>query len=231
MKLLIDHADIQMIKQIYETYPVDGVTTNPTILSRCKRKPFDVLKEIRDFLPKEAMLHVQVVSTKASDMVKEAHHIQMILGTSTYIKIPVTKEGIKAIQQLKKENVHVTGTIVLSPMQGFLAAKAGADYIAPYVNRMENYGFEGVEVTKKLHDMLQVNHFSCEILGASFKNVGQVNALANHGIGACTLAPEIYDNLICLDAIDLQVERFQKDFEELTCGNHSMREEGLEYLK
>ena len=231
MKLLIDHADLSVIKHLYESYPMNGVTTNPTILSRTGRRPFDVLKEIRAFLPEEAMLHVQVVSTKAENMVNEAHHIQMVLGTSIYIKIPVTKEGLKAIRILKKEGANITGTIILSPMQGFLAAKAGADFIAPYVNRMEDYGFHGVEVTKQLHDMLIKNNSSCQILGASFKNTGQVMELANHGISACTLAPDIYNNLLCLNAVDYQAELFTKDFEALTKGKHNMTEESLDYLK
>lgn len=231
MKLLIDHADISIIRKICYIYPVDGVTTNPTILSRTKRKPFEVLKEIRAYLSNDAQLHVQVVSRKASDMVNEAHHIQQVLGKETFIKIPVNEDGLQAIHILKKEGANVTATIVLSPMQGFLAAKAGADYIAPYVNRMDNYGFDGVAVAKSLHDMIRNNEFHTEVIGASFKNTQQILELMQYGIGGCTLAPDAFVNLICLDAVESQIDTFENDFTML-CGKHrTMIEESMGYIK
>ena len=103
MKLMIDDANIERIKEIYEYYPVDGVTTNPSILAKRKRSPYDVLKEIREFIGDEAELHVQAVSGDAHGIAEEAHKIVKELGKNTYVKIPAVPEGFKAMQELKDD--------------------------------------------------------------------------------------------------------------------------------
>ncbi len=217
MKILIDNADLNEIKRIYEYYPVQGVTCNPTILKKTGRNPYDVLKEIREFIGEEADLHVQVISTKAEDMVVEAHKIQEVLGKNTYIKIPVVKEGLKAMKILKQEGANITGTAIYNQMQGYLAGLAGADYVAPYVNRIDNLGYNGIQVAKDIHDMLKQEGLSTQLLAASFKNSQQVLELAKYGLGASTIAPDVIDGLIKVDAAVLAVDAFTKDFEEL-CG-------------
>ena len=217
MKLLIDDANIAKIKRIYEYYAVDGVTTNPSILAKEGRNPYDVLKEIREFIGEDAELHVQVVSTCADDMIKEGHKMVEILGKNTYIKIPVIPEGLKAIKILSSEGYKVTATAIYTPMQGFLAAKAGADYAAPYVNRIDNLGTNGIEVTRKIHDIFKNNGFKTQILAASFKNSLQVLELCEYGVGASTIAPEIIEGLIKNTTISSAVDAFIDDFENL-CG-------------
>ena len=140
MKLLIDDADVSKIKALYSYYPVDGVTTNPTILAKSGKKPYEVLKEIREFIGENADLHVQVVSRTAEEMVQEAQVIREKLGANTFIKVPVVKEGVKAIKILSAQGVKITATAIYTPMQAYLAAKAGADFAAPYVNRIDNLG-------------------------------------------------------------------------------------------
>ena len=131
MKLIIDDANIEKIKQLYETFPVDGVTTNPSILARTGGDPHRVLRGLRDFLGSEGELHVQVLSTDAEGMVAEAGRIRAELGENTYVKVPVTREGLKAIRLLAASDCRVTATAVYTQMQAFLAAKAGAVYAAP----------------------------------------------------------------------------------------------------
>ena len=143
MKLIIDNANIDEIRSMYEFFPMDGVTCNPTILAKEKRPPYEVLKEIRDFI-EEGELHVQVVSDHADNMVEEAYKIRKELGDDTYIKIPTTKEGLKAIRILAAAGINVTATAIYTQMQAFLAAKAGALYVAPYINRIDNLGSDGV---------------------------------------------------------------------------------------
>ncbi len=140
MKLLIDDAHIELIKHIYEFYPVDGVTTNPTILANSGRKPYDVLHEIRAFIGTEAQLHVQAVAGEAALMVKEAQRIVKELGANTYVKIPAVPEGFKAMKELAELGIPFTATAVYTPMQAYLAGKCGAAYAAPYVNRIDNMG-------------------------------------------------------------------------------------------
>lgn len=140
MKLIIDDAHIDQIKKIYEFYPVDGVTTNPSILAKSGRKPYEVLREIREFIGSEAELHVQAVAKTAEGMIEDAHRIIAELGTNTYVKIPAVPEGFKAMKELNKEGILITATAIYTPLQGFLAGKCGASYAAPYINRIDNMG-------------------------------------------------------------------------------------------
>lgn len=112
MKFLIDDVNIEKIRDIYDKFPIDGITSNPSILSRYGKQPYKVLKEIREFIGEEAELHVQVISEKAEGMIVEAYKIVQELGENTYIKIPVTREGLKAIKILSKENINITATAI-----------------------------------------------------------------------------------------------------------------------
>jgi len=125
MKFIIDDADIVKIKELYSTYVVDGVTTNPSILAKCGRQPYEVLTEIRQFIGAEAELHVQVIAADADGMVRDGHRIVEVLGRNTYVKVPTTKEGLKAMKALHSEGIHVTATAIYTQMQAYLAAKAG----------------------------------------------------------------------------------------------------------
>jgi len=216
MKLLIDDANIEKIKAIYSVYPVDGVTTNPSILAKSGRMPFEVLSEIRDFIGDDE-LHVQVVSDSAEGMIKEAEKITAALGKNTYIKIPVVPEGLKAMKTLAKEGYYIPATAIYTPMQAFLAAKAGAHYAAPYVNRIDNLGADGIASAKKMHDIFMNNNLPTKILAASFKNSQQVLELCAYGVGASTAAPDVIEGLIKNVAVESAVEAFTKDFESL-CG-------------
>ena len=218
MKLLIDDANIEKIRKIYEFYSIDGVTTNPSILAKSGRKPYEVLGEIRKLLGEDAELHVQVVSNKAEDMVAEGKKIVEKLGKNTYVKIPTVPEGLKAMRILHESGYKITATAIYTPLQAYLAAKAGADYAAPYVNRIDNLGTNGIEVTRKIHDIFKNNGFKTEILAASFKNSLQVLELCEYGVGAATVAPEIIEGFINnATNVSAAVQDFTNDFEGL-CG-------------
>ncbi len=217
MKLLIDDANIDKIKAIYDKYPVDGVTTNPSILASSGRNPYDVLKEIRAFIGKDQELHAQVISLKAEDMVEEAKFMAKELGKETYIKIPTIPEGLKAMKILSKLGYRITATAIYTPLQAFLAAKAGADYAAPYVNRIDNLGANGISSTKEIQDIYDNFGFDTCILAASFKNSQQLQELATYGVGAATLSPDVIENLIKNPAVTYAVNNFVADFEKL-CG-------------
>lgn len=216
MKMLIDHADLKAIEHIYEYYPVDGVTTNPSILAKSGGRPFETLKAIRAFIGPDADLHVQAVAAAAPGIVEDAHRIVRELGESTYVKIPSLPEGFKAMQLLKKEGLRVTATAIYTPLQAFLAAKSGADFAAPYVNRIDNFGYDGIAVTKEIQDIFENNGFSTRVLAASFKNSQQVLSLVEYGIGAFTAAPDILEGLVKNPAIEAAVRDFVADFEALT---------------
>lgn len=217
MKLLIDDANVESIKRICSYYTIDGVTTNPTILSRSGRKPYEVLREIRSIIGDEAELHVQVVSEKAEAIVEEGHKIVEMLGQNTFVKIPTIPEGLKAMRVLSAQGYKVTATTIYTPMQAYLAAKSGADYAAPYVNRIDNLGADAIDSTKAIQDIF-VNHgFKTKVLAASFKNSQQVQALCEYGVGAATVAPDVIEGLIKNPCVTAAVQEFIEDFEKL-CG-------------
>ena len=214
MRLFIDDADVNEIRRLIDIYPIDGVTTNPTILSRTGRNPVDVLKEIREIIGKDKIIFAQAVPAQSDGIIKDAHAIVKLLGENTVVKIPSIPEGFKAIQQLKMEGILTCGTVVYTPLQAYLAAKSGADYTAPYVNRIDNMGYDGVQVVQKIQDILTCYGFHTEILAASFKNSGQVLALCEYGIGAATCAPAVIDSFVKNPAIDSAVDNFIRDFEK-----------------
>lgn len=222
MKLIIDDAHIDQIKKIYEYYPIDGVTTNPSILAKSRRAPYEVLKEIREFIGADAELHVQAVAKTAEGMVEDAHRIVKELGANTYVKIPSVPEGFKAMMALKKEGINLTATAIYTPMQAFLAAKSGADYAAPYINRIDNMGYNGVQVAKHIHDIFRNNGLDTEVLAASFKNSQQLLELCEYGIGASTVSPDVINVLVKNQAIDSAIDAFVADFETLTGAGKTM---------
>ena len=212
MKLIVDHADLDQIKEMFEYFPVSGVTTNPTIITRTGKDPYEVLKSIREFIGADAELHAQVISSDAEGMMAEAKVMRETIGGNFYVKIPTTKEGLKAIKNLKKEGFKVTATAVYTSIQAYLAAEAGADYVAPYLNRIDNLGYDGIQTACDIHDIFENNGYQTKVLAASFKNTQQVLELAKYGVGAATVAPDVIRNFVNNVAVDSAVGAFVKDF-------------------
>ena len=215
MLMLIDHANVEEIQKVQEYLPIDGVTTNPTILYREGKEPLELLGRIRDVLPAGAQLHVQIVSQTHEDMVAEAKALRSAIPGNLFIKLPVTREGFKAIPRIVDEGIQVTATGIHSSMQGFMAAKAGARYVAPYVNRMDNYGIDGVRVASEIHRMLKTYGFNSDVLAASFKNSEQVIELIRQGVTAVTAAPDVLEALIKNPATDAAIADQNRDFGSL----------------
>lgn len=224
MLILIDHANVDAIKETLTYFPVDGVTTNPTILYREGREPLDLLHEIREILPDEAQLHVQIVSERAEDMVEEAKALRAELPGNLFIKLPVTREGFAAIPKIVAEGISVTATGIHSSMQGFIAAKAGARYVAPYVNRMDNFGIDGVRVAGEIHRTLKSYGLESDVLAASFKNSEQVIELVRQGVGAITAAPEVLAALIKNPATDVAIAEQNRHFQILVGERRTWKE-------
>jgi TalC/MipB family fructose-6-phosphate aldolase len=221
MKLLFDGADLTQIKAMDAIYPLDGFTSNPTSLKKTGRPPYDVLLEIRKYI-KERELHVQVVATEVDDMIKEAAVICEKLGANTYVKIPVDRNGLIAIAKLKKAGYNITATAIYEPMQAFLAAKAGADYVAPYVNRIENISNNGIETACLIADILRINNLQSQVLSASFKRKDQVLALIAHGIDSITVSYELLNTLLDNEDVSKAIKVFIQDFEDLAGPNKKM---------
>lgn len=222
MKLLIDDGHLEVIKKLYDLYPLDGVTTNPTLLSRVGKPPMEVLKEIRAFLPQGAQLHAQLISQSAPEMVHEAKHMVKELGSDLFVKIPCTDQGIKAMMVISKLGINITATACYSPAQGLMAAKAGASYVAPYVNRLDNMGADGVDIALQISHLFDTFGYNCQVIGASFKNVGQVLALAQGGVPAITASGDVLQAMVHHPATTAAVADFTKDFYSLCGDGHTM---------
>ena len=217
MKLLIDDANLDKIKEICNYFPIDGVTTNPSILAKNGENPYVALKKIREFIGKDKELHVQVISSDTEGIVKEGHKITEMLGINTFIKIPTVPEGLKAMKILSMDGYKVVATAVYNSMQAYLAAKSGADYAAPYISRIDNLGADGVKTALDIQNIFTLNGYKTKILAASFKDSQQVQELCTHGIRAATVAPDVIENLIKNACVTSAINTFVSDFEAL-CG-------------
>lgn len=224
MKLLIDDANLENIKEIYRVFAVDGVTTNPSILAKCGCQPFETLKKIRAFIGPEAQLHAQVIASSAEGMLEDARRIREELGENTYVKVPATKEGLAAMKALRAEGARITATAIYTQMQAYLAGKTGAHYAAPYVNRIDNLGANGVKTAKDIHDIFKNNGLQTQVLAASFKNSQQVLELCAYGIGGATISPDVIEGLIKNDSVAAAVGAFTKDFEALCGAGKTMKD-------
>lgn len=213
MDILIDTANLKQIKKAYDLYPIDGVTTNPTILSKEKGNCISILREIRAIIGDEKQLHAQVLSTDAEGMIKEAEYLNKSVPGNFYVKIPVTPQGIKAIKTLTGKGIPVTATAVFTPLQALTAAKAGAAYVAPYVNRIDNISGDGVKVVSEIVQILKLSNLDTKVLAASFKNVDQVLKICLSGSQAATISADIIDKMISHPLTDLSVENFIIDWE------------------
>ncbi|MBZ9691340.1 fructose-6-phosphate aldolase [Clostridium sp. M14] len=214
MIYMIDTANIEEIKDAMEYYPLSGVTTNPTILSKENKNPISLLKEIRTIVGEETMIHAQVISLSTEGMIKDAEYLKENIGGNLYIKIPVTKEGIKAIKILKTKGFNITATAIFTAQQGLMASVAGADYIAPYVNRIDNLSGDGVGVVGCLINMIKEYNLATKVLAASFKNVQQVYEISKLGGHSVTVGKDIFDKLIEHPMTDWSVDNFIKDWEK-----------------
>lgn len=214
MQYILDTADVNYIKKAIDLYPIEGVTTNPTIIAKEKRDFKSIIKDIREVIGKEKMLHVQCISLKAEDMVKEALYINELVGENIYVKIPVIPEGIKAIKLLKKQDIKTTATAIFTPQQALMAAIAGADYVAPYVNRLDNISGDGVRVVSEIVQLFNINNLNTKVLAASFKNVEQVHKVCLTGAHSVTVNKDLFEKLIKHPLTDWSVETFIKDWHQ-----------------
>jgi len=211
MELIIDTADLDAIKELDAFLTIAGVTTNPTIITKSGKSPEQAIGDIIDYLAPDQKLFVQAVSTDFDGIVAEARRVAGLRDKNSYVKIPVTREGLRAIKAVHAEGIGVLATAIYSPEEAFLAAMNGADYLAPYVNRMCNYG-DGVEAVCDLIDMLAVQGMDAKVLAASFKNVDQVHKLILAGIPAMTVGPDVIRAMVDHPGTEIAVNEFTQNW-------------------
>ncbi|NWN99657.1 fructose-6-phosphate aldolase [Tetragenococcus halophilus] len=214
MKFMLDTLNLDQISYYQAILPLAGVTTNPSIIKKeGKIDLFHYLSEIKKVIG-QADLHVQVVGETKDDIEQDAQTIIEQLGTETFIKVPVTEAGLATIKSLKKKGIRVTATAIYTEFQGYLAIAAGADYLAPYYNRMENLNINAANVIHALVEEIHRTSSKSEILAASFKNVGQVNQACRKGAQAVTLSPSVFAQAFNMPAIQQAVNDFHNDWRD-----------------
>ena len=212
MIYILDTADLAAIKHCNEFYPIAGVTTNPSIIAKAKTDFWPLVEEIRAIIGKDKMLHVQTTETKAEAIVEEAKLLQERLGGEFYVKIPIGEEGLKATMMLRELGIKVTMTAIFTPAQALMAAMAGASFVAPYVNRLDNILGDGCEVVAEIVNQLENYGSDCKVLAASFKNAEQVHKCASYGCHSVTVTDDIMKLLISHPMTDAAVAGFERDW-------------------
>lgn len=213
MIYLADSANAEDVRGLIDLFPIEGVTTNPTIVTREKRELGEILSRMRTVIGKDMMLHVQTMQTRAEDMVREALALKEFVGGNFYIKIPATAQGLKAIRVLREMGVSVTATAIFSAQQALLCARAGADFVAPYVNKLSDICVDAISVVGEIADHIDRFSLPTRVLSASFRNVDQVNQVALMGSHAITLPVPFYEKLISHPMTDLALAGFEKDWQ------------------
>ena len=212
MLYMLDTADLAAIRHCNEFYPLAGVTTNPSIIAKEKTDFWALVSEIRSIIGKEKMLHVQVTAKRAEDIVDEAKLLSERLGGAFYAKIPISEEGLKATMMLHKMRIKVTMTAIFSPAQAMIAAEAGASFVAPYVNRLDNIIADGTNVVAEIVEEFQKHGLFTKVLAASFKNAEQVHKCALCGCHSVTVPADILRSLITLPMTDAAIAGFDHDW-------------------
>ena len=216
MQYLIDTASLDEISAAFDVFPLEGVTTNPTILAKERAADFwEHLREIRAIIGMDKMLHIQVLGNTVEEMEREARLAHKQIGGNIYIKIPVTPIGLKTMRILSAKEMNVTATAIYTEQQALLAAKAGALYAAPYINRIDNMGGNGNNTAKEIADIFRRYELPCKVLGASFKNAQQVQQTARDGVQSVTINYDVLCQLLKHPLTDSSVEQFNNDWNKL----------------
>ena len=186
MKLFIDSANIPQIKKFLDIGVLDGVTTNPTLLAKEGVDPAEQVEKILKLVP--GPVSVEVLSTDYEGIVGEARRIAE-MGENVVVKAPMTQDGLRAVRTLSRENIKTNVTLVFSPNQGLLAAKAGATYVSPFIGRLDDVGYDGMRVIKDLVEIFRNYSMASQILVSSVRHPVHVLRAAKLGAHVATVHP------------------------------------------
>ncbi|QMV51484.1 fructose-6-phosphate aldolase [Ewingella americana] len=213
MELYLDTADVGAVKRLSRILPLQGVTTNPSIVAKERKSLWEVLPALRDALGGTGKLFAQVLASDAEQMVAEAVSMtQRVPGL--VVKVPVTAEGLAAIKKLKLMNIPTLGTAVYGAGQGLLSALAGAEYVAPYVNRLDAQGGDGIAMVTELQQLLSLHAPGAKVLAASFRTPRQAMDCLLAGCQSITLPVDIAEQLLTTPAVTAAVAQFDNDWQQ-----------------
>ncbi len=212
MELYLDTANVAEVERLARIFPLSGVTTNPSIIAGGKESLWEVLPRLQHAAGPSAKLFAQVMARDADGMVKEAQRLDNTLP-GIVVKVPVTAEGLAAIKLLKVKGIPTLGTAVYSAAQGLLAALAGAAYVAPYVNRVDAQGGDGIGMVAELQSLLELHAPQCKVLAASFKTPRQALDCLLTGCQAITLPLDVAQQMLAAPAVEAAVIKFEQDWQ------------------
>lgn len=212
MKFFIDTANVSEIRKAWEAGIIDGVTTNPSLISKENREPFELLKEICEIV--NGPVSAEAVSLKTDEMVKEAENLSKI-HTNIVVKIPMTEEGLRAVKKLSAMGIKTNVTLIFSPSQALLAAKAGATYVSPFVGRIDDISHTGINIVSNILEIFENYMFNTEVIVASIRNPLHVVEAAKMGAHIATIPYAVIQQLIKHPLTDIGIERFLKDWEKV----------------
>jgi len=212
MKFFIDTANLQQIKEMQELGIIDGVTTNPTLLAKEGAEPIEQLKKICELV--DGPVSGEVIGLTAAEMVKEARELAKI-APNIVVKIPFTKEGIKAVKILEPEGIKTNVTLVFSQNQVLIAAKAGASYISPFIGRLMDNGQNEIDMLWESMEIIRAYDFESEIIVASVRNTRHVIEAAIMGAHIATIPFSVLEKMFKHPNTDQGLEAFLKDWEKL----------------
>ncbi|MEC9488235.1 MAG: fructose-6-phosphate aldolase [Halanaerobium sp.] len=211
MKIFIDTANIDHIREVKEWGILSGVTTNPSLIAKEQGKDFkEIIKEITSLVP--GPISAEVISTDAEGMVREAEELAAI-ADNVVIKIPLVEEGLKAVSRLSKKGIKTNVTLVFSPNQALLAARAGATFISPFVGRLDDIGHEGMELVRDIVDIISWYDLEPEVIAASIRHPRHVQEAAAAGAHIATIPYDILKKMLSHPMTDKGLEKFLKDWQ------------------
>ncbi len=212
MKIFIDTANLEHIKEVNSWGILDGVTTNPTLVAKegCEFK--DRLEEILKVV--DGPISAEAVSMDAEGMVKEARELSK-MHKNVVVKIPMTDEGLKAVKVLSKEGVKINVTLVFSPNQALLAAKAGATYVSPFVGRLDDISHDGMDLVRDIVTIYKIYGYKTQVIAASIRHPVHVTEAALAGAHVATVPYEVLKKMLRHNLTDEGIQKFLKDWEKV----------------
>ncbi|HEV8701053.1 MAG TPA: fructose-6-phosphate aldolase [Candidatus Polarisedimenticolia bacterium] len=214
MKIFLDTANIDEIREAHSWGVLDGVTTNPSLVAKEGKDFLDVVRQICAIV--QGPVSAEVVSTTADEMIREGREIMRKVGApNVVIKIPMIREGLRAIRSLSSEGIRVNTTLIFSAPQALLAAKAGAAYVSPFIGRLDDISHVGMDIVKDIRIIFDNYEFPCEILAASIRNPLHVVDAAKFGADVATMPFGVLEAIIKHPLTDIGLQKFLKDWEKL----------------
>lgn len=212
MKIFLDTANLESIKKYNDMGVLDGITTNPTLLSKEQGSPEEIMRSIVSMVRGDVSL--EVIGTKSAQMIEEAHHLKKY-GQNVVVKIPMIPEGLKALTILSSEGISTNVTLVFSANQALLAAKAGATYVSPFIGRLDDIGHNGMSIVKSIVNIFRNYQFKTQVLVASIRHPDHVVQAAEIGADVVTLPPDILGKMMRHPLTDKGLDAFLSDWERI----------------